>query len=52
MVTTFKPVKALRTYQPRQETNIADLWTTSFPTDVLWGNLRKTKHPGTTCQTS
>ena len=45
MVTTLKPVKTLRTYQPRQETNIAELWNTSLPIDVLWGIYARQSSP-------
>jgi Resolvase, N terminal domain len=40
MVTTAQPrkqVRRVRTYQPRPETSLADLWSTSFPIDVIWG---------------
>ena len=39
MVTTTQPVKQtrqIRTYQPRPETSLADLWSTSFPIEVMW----------------
>src|SRR6266446_2031221 len=37
MATTGKTFRTLRTYQPKQETPLADLWTNTFPTDALWG---------------
>src|SRR6266487_4758978 len=37
MVTTVRPPRTIRTYQPKKETSLAELWNTSFPIDVLWG---------------
>ncbi len=37
MVTAVKPARTIRTYQPKKEVPLSELWDTSFPTDAIWG---------------
>jgi len=45
MAPTGKTFRTLRTYQPKQETPLADLWTNTFPTDALWGIYARQSTP-------